>query len=166
MRSFFIIILFIFPFLLTSQVNLAIGDIPAGKSIQIIFDVKVNDPFPPMVTSIMSQGTVSGGNFANVLTDDPDVVGAADPTVTEISVCEPPNYFFIGPGTNFNDPANWLNGCTPPPGDNTNMITIQLGQTCIVTGTMTGTVINYGSLRGSGTIVGSVTNYGMVGPGN
>ncbi len=33
---------------------------------------------------VSNQGTVSGSNFANVLTDDPAVGGAADPTLTPV----------------------------------------------------------------------------------
>ena len=165
MKSILSIILFSIPCLLSSQVNIAIGDIPAGKSIQIIFDVEIDDPFPDMTPSVSSQGTVSGGNFANVLTDDPDEVGVNNPTLTEVSVCEPPNYFFVGPGTDINDSGNWLNGCIPP-NDPANIITIQAGQTCILSGTITGTVLNYGTFKGTGTVNGDVTNYGTTSPGN
>lgn len=166
MKSILSIILFSIPCILSSQVNLAIGSIPTGKSIQIIFDVKIDDPFPPMTPSISSQGTVSGGNFANVLTDDPDVGGANDATVTLVSVCDPPNYVFTGPGTDINNPANWENGCTPPPNDPSNIITIQAGQICISSGTIYGTIINYGTFKGTGNIIGTIINYGNVGPGN
>ncbi len=63
-------------------VNVNVGTLPAGKSITIIYDVMVNDPLPPATTQVSQQGTVSGSNFSNVLTDDPKVGGAADPTVT------------------------------------------------------------------------------------
>lgn len=164
MKSIISIIILSIPYILAAQVNIAIGDIPDGKSIQIIFDVEVDNPFPDMVTSISSQGTVSGGNFANVLTDDPDVVGMADPTLTEVSVCEPPNYYFIGPGTDINDSSNWLNGCIPP-NDPSNIITIETGQTCVLSGAITGTVINNGTFLGSGTINGDFINNGTYSPG-
>ena len=54
--------------------------LPAGKSITIRFRVTI-DNVQPAVTQVSNQGTVSGSNFANVLTDDPNVVGAANPTV-------------------------------------------------------------------------------------
>jgi hypothetical protein len=59
--------------------------LPAGQTMTIVFRVTINDPFPLGVCSVSNQGTVSGGNFANVLTDDPDVAGAANPTVTELT---------------------------------------------------------------------------------
>lgn len=58
----------------------------AGGSATITFDVLIDDPLPPGVTSVANQGTVSGSNFANVPTDDPAVAGSADPTVTSLTV--------------------------------------------------------------------------------
>jgi hypothetical protein len=57
-----------------------IGTLPAGKSVTIVGTVLVNDPANTQLIS--SQGTVSGGNFASVLTDDPAFAGAANPTTT------------------------------------------------------------------------------------
>ena len=166
MKSILSIILFSLPCYLSSQVNLAIGNIPAGKSIQVFFDVKINDPFPPMTPSVSSQGTVSGGNFANVLTDDPDVGGTADPTVTIVNVCDHPNYMYIGPGSNINDPANWENGCIPPLNDPSVVITIEPGTTFVSMGIITGTIINFGTYKGNASLVGAFINNGVVNPGN
>jgi uncharacterized repeat protein (TIGR01451 family) len=69
-----------------ADVNLSIGVLPAGKSITITFNVTVDDPFPGPGAQVCNQGTVSGTNFANVLTDDPDVGGVADPTCTPIDL--------------------------------------------------------------------------------
>lgn len=67
-------------------VDVSIGTIPAGREVVIEFDVTVNQPLPPgAVTEVVNQGTVSGSNFAAVVTDDPDVPGIADPTVTPIA---------------------------------------------------------------------------------
>lgn len=68
-------------------VNASVGTLPAGKSVHITFQVTVDNPFP--VTQVSNQGTISGDNFANVLTDDPAAGGSADPTVTQILT--PPN---------------------------------------------------------------------------
>jgi uncharacterized repeat protein (TIGR01451 family) len=66
---------------------LNIGVLPAGKSITINFDVTVDDPFPGPGATVCNQGTVSGTNFSDVLTDDPDVnPGTADPTCTLIDL--------------------------------------------------------------------------------
>ena len=65
--------------------GLNIGDLPAGKSVTITFNVLVNSPSLPLgTTQISNQGTVSGTNFSNVLTDDPSFGGATDPTVTPV----------------------------------------------------------------------------------
>ncbi|MBI5567109.1 MAG: Ig-like domain repeat protein [Chloroflexi bacterium] len=70
----------------SDPINIGPFTLHAGKSITITFDVTIDDPFPAGVTQVSNQGTVSGGNFSNVLTDDPAVAGAANPTVTEINL--------------------------------------------------------------------------------
>ncbi|HEV2706673.1 MAG TPA: Ig-like domain-containing protein, partial [Pyrinomonadaceae bacterium] len=65
-------------------VSVNIGTLNPGESVTITFQVTVADPFPSGVTQVSNQGTVSGTNFANVLTDDPTPPGANDPTVTPI----------------------------------------------------------------------------------
>lgn len=62
---------------------LNIGTLPAGKSITVTFEATINTT-PVTFTTVSSQGTVSGSNFANVLTNDPDTVAAADATVTPV----------------------------------------------------------------------------------
>jgi uncharacterized repeat protein (TIGR01451 family) len=71
------------PVLSGETVNANVGTLPAGKTVHITFQVTVNDPFGG-TNQVSNQGTVSGGNFANVLTDDPNVSGSSDPTVTPI----------------------------------------------------------------------------------
>jgi hypothetical protein len=73
---------------LLADVMLNIGTLPAGESVTITFNVTVNDPFTGAMAQVSNQGTVSGSNFADVLTDDPDVGGTADPTVTPIDLPE------------------------------------------------------------------------------
>src|SRR5204863_3369747 len=69
-----------------ADVMLNIGTLPAGESVTITFNATVNNPFTSATPQVSNQGTVSGSNFANVLTDDPTVGGAADPTVTPIDL--------------------------------------------------------------------------------
>lgn len=69
-----------------ADVMLNIGTLPAGESVTITFNVTVDDPFTGALPQVSNQGTVSGSNFADVLTDDPTVGGAADPTVTPIDL--------------------------------------------------------------------------------
>src|ERR1051325_6898830 len=65
--------------------NVALGTIPPGEQIVIMFQVKINDPFTSASPQVSNQGSVSG-NFTTVQTDDPGVVGAANPTVTPINL--------------------------------------------------------------------------------
>lgn len=60
-----------------------IGTLPAGKSVTITFQVTIDNPYNGG-DFVSNQGTISGDNFANVLTDDPAVGGSADPTLTPV----------------------------------------------------------------------------------
>ncbi len=62
--------------------NLDLADLDPGQEVIITFDVTVDATIPPNVTQVCNQGLVSGTNFSDVLTDDPDVGGATDPTCT------------------------------------------------------------------------------------
>lgn len=66
---------------------LVIGDLPAGKSVTLTFRAEVD---LAVGTTIAVQGTVSGSNFADVLTNDPDTGAANDPTVTPYQGNRPP----------------------------------------------------------------------------
>jgi hypothetical protein len=71
----------------TAQINpLAIGTIHANDSIVIVYDVTINNPLPAHtgVVKIGNQATLSGGNFANIVTDDPDTPAALDSTFTPV----------------------------------------------------------------------------------
>ncbi len=56
--------------------------IPPGKSTTITFRAVIGNALPA-ATTVSNQGSVSG-NFTTVLTDDPDIAGPANPTVTNI----------------------------------------------------------------------------------
>ena len=73
----------------SQDVDVNIGTLPAGKSITITFDVTVNDPLPAGTTQVSNQGAVSGSNFTDMLTDDPDTPAPDDPTVTAIVAFSP-----------------------------------------------------------------------------
>lgn len=68
-----------------TAVLIDIGTIGVGASVFMSFDALINAGISISVTEISNQGTVSGGNFASLVSDDPDVGGATDPTVTSIS---------------------------------------------------------------------------------
>ena len=58
--------------------------LPAGESVTIEFKADINDPFPTTESSVSNQGTVTFGTSGTVLTDDPDVAGTNNPTVTPV----------------------------------------------------------------------------------
>jgi hypothetical protein len=64
-------------------VSHSIGTLLAGKTVHIQFQVTVNNPYLGGAF-VSNQGTVSGSNFSDVLTDDPAAGGANDPTTTPI----------------------------------------------------------------------------------
>jgi Ca2+-binding RTX toxin-like protein len=69
---------------LAVDVSVSVGNLPAGKSLTIVFNVTVNNPYLGATNQVSNQGTVSGSNFANVLTDDPGTGALNDPTLTTI----------------------------------------------------------------------------------
>lgn len=58
--------------------------IPASKSTIIKFRVVIDANIPAADCEVSTQGTVSGSNFASVLTDDPNAAGSNNPTVTPV----------------------------------------------------------------------------------
>lgn len=77
---------------------LTLGTLNPRESITIVFDVTIDDPLPAGVEEISSQGTLSGSNFTNLLTDDPDAGGTADPT-TRVVVAVPDLEITMDDGT-------------------------------------------------------------------
>ncbi len=63
-------------------------NIPPGATVTITFDVNVDSPLGVCASAVSNQGTVTGNNFSNVLTDDPDAAGAANPTVTGLDAVD------------------------------------------------------------------------------
>ncbi len=74
---------------ITPSMPLVIGTLPAGKGVVIVFQAAINDPLPTGITQVANQGTVSGTNFADVLTDDPATPAPNDPTITPIDTTVP-----------------------------------------------------------------------------
>jgi len=105
-----------------ADVMLSIGTLPAGESVTITFNATVDNPFTGAMAQVANQGTVSGSNFADVLTDDPDVGGAADPTVTPIDL--PKVSVTVSPGSVLEDgPTNLVYTFTRD-GSTTNAMTV------------------------------------------
>jgi hypothetical protein len=79
--------------------------LPATKTVTITFRATIGNPLPA-ITQVSNQGTVSGSNFSNVLTDDPSVAGTANPTVrivdsTTIAVSSNANPSVVGQNVTF-----------------------------------------------------------------
>ena len=73
-------------------VNVTLGNLDAGQQVTVKFDVTINNPLVPVsTTQVCNQGTITGSNFTSLLTDDPDVSGATDPTCTVMSDETPPD---------------------------------------------------------------------------
>lgn len=68
-----------------TDVEVNLGSMLWGESATIIFDVLINDPFPPTVVQIENQGEVDSNETTSVLTDDPALGGDQDPTVTNVT---------------------------------------------------------------------------------
>ena len=67
-----------------STVSVALGQLPAGSTATITFDVIVDNPLPASIESVANQGLVSGDNITPVSTDDPDTPDEGDETVTPV----------------------------------------------------------------------------------
>ena len=68
-----------------AQVNVNVGDIPAGQQVIITYDVTVNEDLPQGLQFVSNQGTASGNGFV-VLSDDPDTLAVSDETRTAVGL--------------------------------------------------------------------------------
>ena len=67
-------------------VTVNLGNLDPGQIVTITFDVTIDAVQTPATNAqVCNQGSVSGSNFANIFTDDPDVGGSADPTCTQLA---------------------------------------------------------------------------------
>ncbi len=68
-------------------VTVDVGVLPASGGVaEITYRVTINTPFPDNVTEVVNQGVVSGSNFTDVPTDDPDTRSTPDdPTRTPVT---------------------------------------------------------------------------------
>ena len=65
-------------------VRVRLDSFASNAAVTITFDVEVDWPVPPAVDEVSNQGTVTSAELPAVLTDDPDVPGRQDPTVTPL----------------------------------------------------------------------------------
>jgi uncharacterized repeat protein (TIGR01451 family) len=89
---------------------IAIGTLPPGKSITITFRAVIDPPPPGGLCQVVNQGTVSGDNFATVLTDDPDTGAPNDPTVTPVNQPDVPVITPLPPAVVANSTTNQASG--------------------------------------------------------
>lgn len=68
-----------------SPVRVALGELPAGGTATVSFAVTLEVPWPAGVEQLVNQGQVTGVPSGAVLTDDPDLPGTEDPTVTTLA---------------------------------------------------------------------------------
>jgi len=64
------------------DVDLLLGDLAPGETVEVEFEVVIQEPFPVGVTSVTNQATISGSNFAATVTGDPSTTNENDVTVT------------------------------------------------------------------------------------
>ncbi|MCP3903121.1 MAG: DUF11 domain-containing protein, partial [Planctomycetes bacterium] len=67
-------------------IEIALGQVDAGVTATISFQVRIDDPFPSGALAVSNQAVVSSVELADVASDDPDALGDADPTETEVFV--------------------------------------------------------------------------------
>jgi uncharacterized repeat protein (TIGR01451 family) len=67
------------------RVQVAVGEIAGGERVEVTFRVTIESPIATGVRSVSNQGKVTSHELTDVLTDDPEVGGTADPTVTAVS---------------------------------------------------------------------------------
>ena len=67
-----------------ATVSVSVGTISPSTSKSFTYDVVVDDPVPPSVSLLSSQGLVTALDTPDALTDDPDRSGAVDPTLTPL----------------------------------------------------------------------------------
>src|SRR4051812_14399683 len=73
-------------FISNGQINQSLGTLLPGEFVIMQYDVTITNQIPTGVTALTNQGTLSGGNFANVLTDDPSTASTNDATLTALDV--------------------------------------------------------------------------------
>ena len=143
---------------------LNLGTLPAGKTVAVIFNVSINNLTNGLAPTLSNQGTVSGSNFANVLTDDPAVGGAADPTNTTLDSLTLGNQVWIDADSN-----SVFNSGTDV-GPNAVALTLFLsdGTTVVTTGSTNGSGVYQftGLLPGDYIVRVDASNFGAAQPLN
>lgn len=69
----------------TDPVRVEVGTLMPDARVAIRFEVVIDNPVPARVASLSNQGTVTSAELPALLTDDPDLGGTSDATVTAIT---------------------------------------------------------------------------------
>lgn len=67
-----------------TQVAVDLSAVAPDAVVVVRFQVEIDDPLPLEITEIVCQGLITGDNHPSLLTDDPDLPGPADPTLTAV----------------------------------------------------------------------------------
>ncbi len=156
-----ILVLFFLSFVhfsVSAQFPVSLGDLRAGDTLTIIYDVGVSS-FPPSKTSVSSQLKLSGSNFSTVLSDDPDTGAPLDATVTNALS---PNTISFATNTN---PSTCLGsdgkvGFTTTLSDGTYDLSFQKNGASATTQSIT---VSSGAFELAGLTSGSYSNFFVVG---
>ena len=70
------------------MISQALGTLPIGKSVTLMFSVTINDPVTPNTIQVCNQGHVTADGGINISTDDPDTGAANDSTCTPLNVAD------------------------------------------------------------------------------
>jgi hypothetical protein len=140
---------------------IAIGTLPPGKSITITFRAVIDPPPPGGLCQVANQGTVSGDNFASVLTDDPDTGAPSDLTITPVNQPDVPTITPLPPVVLANSTTNQASG---PGGVAAYAWTISNG--VITSATNLQTITYAAGAGGNVTLNLTVLNAGGCGAGN
>ncbi len=141
------------------SVAVTLGQIAAGQSATITFQVLIVDPLPAGVTQVSNQGSVSSSQLPTLLTDDPATTTLRDATVTTVTAA--PLLSASKRDSLLTDADS--NG-VPSPGD-TLLYTIEIANT----GNTAATNVVFADVPGANTtlVVGSVTtSQGTITSGN
>lgn len=71
------------------DVDLDLGDIPAGQQVTITYEASVNETLPEGLRFITNQGVVTSDNFPDILSDDPANQVDDDETLTPVGFTLP-----------------------------------------------------------------------------
>src|SRR2546423_2876970 len=143
----------------STHICVDIGTLHPGDSVQISFSATVNNP-PNLTTlnppSVTTQGTVSGGNFSNVLTDDqPGTAAPNEPTITPIDLFDVA--VALGSDNNPNNPTD--------PVTYTATITIDTAVQTPLVGTTPTTGVDTVTFKDNNVAIGTCTNVVISGSG-